>query len=223
MNRASSSYKVFPEVQRVLLHRLGSLGDTVVALPALHLVAAAFPNAKRVLLTNRPVHAKAPSASVVIGESGLVNDYIEYPVGTRSLTELLRLWRQIIQFRPEWIIYLAEYKGKTALKRDEWFFRTCGARKMIGFHGDAVVAPLYCPEEGLWEHQAPRLLRRLKEIGTLSCSDLSSWDLHLTDAEQERAKSVLAPLASRPFLVCGPGTKMPAKDWGGDKWFDLMQ
>jgi hypothetical protein len=38
------------KAERVLIYRLGSLGDTVVALPALHLVARAFPNAERVML-----------------------------------------------------------------------------------------------------------------------------------------------------------------------------
>ncbi len=41
-------------IQRVLLYRVGSLGDTMVALPAFHLVARAFPGAERRLLTNYP-------------------------------------------------------------------------------------------------------------------------------------------------------------------------
>ena len=45
--------------KRVLIYRLGSLGDTLVALPALHLVARAFPDAERRMLTNFPVKVKA--------------------------------------------------------------------------------------------------------------------------------------------------------------------
>ena len=47
-------------VRKVLIYRLGSLGDTVVALPCFHLIERTFPGAERVLLTNFPVHAKAP-------------------------------------------------------------------------------------------------------------------------------------------------------------------
>ena len=36
-----------PAAERVLIYRLGSLGDTLVALPALHLTARAFPSAER--------------------------------------------------------------------------------------------------------------------------------------------------------------------------------
>src|ERR1700747_84207 len=99
------------KVRRVLIYRLGSLGDTVVVLPALHLVARTFPNARRVMLTNFPVHAKAPAASAIIGESGLVDDYMCYPIGARSPETLASLWWQIRRFHPEVLIYLTKPRG----------------------------------------------------------------------------------------------------------------
>jgi hypothetical protein len=77
----------------VLIYRLGSLGDTVVALPCFHLIARCFPQAERVLLTNFPVHAKATATAAVLGDSGLVHGYMRYTVGTRRIGELLRLMR----------------------------------------------------------------------------------------------------------------------------------
>ncbi|MGI4829588.1 MAG: hypothetical protein ACRYFU_15540 [Janthinobacterium lividum] len=79
-------------VRRVLIYRLGSLGDMLIALPAFHLIARAFPEADRRLLTNSPVHAKAPAAAAVLDGTGLVQGYLRYTVGTRSPWELLRLW-----------------------------------------------------------------------------------------------------------------------------------
>ena len=96
--------------KKVLIYRLGSLGDTVIALPALHLVARTFPNAQRLMLTNIPVHAKAPAASAIIGESGLVDGYMNYPVGTRSARTLTQLWWQIRRFRPQVLVYLANHE-----------------------------------------------------------------------------------------------------------------
>lgn len=213
----------FPDVKRVLIYRLGSLGDTLVALPALHLVASVFPNARRLMLTNKPVHTKAPAASAVIGDSGLVHGYIEYPVGTRNLRELLKLWWQIVRFRPQWVIYLAAYRGDADLKRDEKFFKLCGATQIAGIRSEAVASRLYFPEQDLWEHEAPRLLRRLEEFGSPSCHNLSLWDLRLNPNEEERASVMLAPLAGRPLIACGPGTKMQAKDWGRERWRALIK
>ena len=44
------------------------------------------------MLTNFPVHAKAPAAAAVLGDSGLVHGYMRYSVGTRRLGETVRVF-----------------------------------------------------------------------------------------------------------------------------------
>lgn len=61
--------------RKVLIYRLGSLGDTAVALPCFHLIARAFPDSERRLLTNFPVHAKAPASAAVLGDASLPQGY----------------------------------------------------------------------------------------------------------------------------------------------------
>lgn len=209
-------------VSRVLIYRLGSLGDTVVALPALHLVARTFPNARRLMLTNVPVHAKAPAASAIIGESGLVHGYISYPVGTRNALELARLWWSIRRFRPEILVYLAKPRRDRAVERDVRFFRLCGINRITGLPVGELAEPLYFPEKDIWEHESERLLRTIRELGESDIDDLKNWDLRLTDAEQDKARQLLSPISGRPFIACGPGTKMQAKDWGEENWRMLL-
>jgi len=74
-----------------VIYRLGSLGDTVVALPCFHKVAQTWPNAERIVLTNFPVSSKAAPLEVILREGGLIQAAIAYPVGTRSINELWRL------------------------------------------------------------------------------------------------------------------------------------
>src|SRR2546422_11247102 len=86
--------------RRILIYRLGSLGDTVVALPALRLVARAFEDAERWVLTNFNVsHKAAPMASVLEG-TGLVHGYLEYPPGLRRLSGVVQLRADIRRFHP---------------------------------------------------------------------------------------------------------------------------
>ena len=119
-------------IQRVLIYRLGSLGDTVLALPAFHLIARQFPTAERRLLTNLPVHAKAPSSAAVLENSGLIHATMNYPVGVRNLAALWKLRRDIRNFRPDLLIYLGPPRGLSAARRDALFFRLCGVKKIIG-------------------------------------------------------------------------------------------
>jgi hypothetical protein len=107
--------------RRVLVYRLGSLGDTLIALPSFHLIARAFPAAERRLLTNLPVAAKAPPAAAVLEHTGLIHGYMRYTTGTRSIRELLRLAAAIRRFRPNVLVYLTGARGLDAARRDSKF------------------------------------------------------------------------------------------------------
>jgi heptosyltransferase-3 len=210
-------------VSRVLIYRLGSLGDTVASVPAIHLIARAFPNATRFLLTNIPVHSKAPAASAVLEGSGLVHGYINYPVGMRSLGKFVRLWWRIFRFRPDVLVYLtASERGEEAVTRDARFFRACGVRRFVGLPTGDLAVNRYDPVRKVWESEAARLLRCLSPLGHADVNDLRNWDLRLTDAELGVAGHALAAAGDGPIIVCGPGTKMQSKDWGQENWRALL-
>ncbi len=210
-------------VRRVLIYRLGSLGDTVVALPVLHLVARAFPKAERRMLTNFPVHAKAPAAAAILGGSGLVHDYFRYTAGTRRLLELARLWWQIVRWRPEVLVYLAAPRGTKAALRDSRFFRVCGIRRQIGIPRTEMLQRHLSSVEGeLLEYEAERLARSATELGTAELDDPGSWDLQLTHNETARAREELKASAGMPIIAVSLGTKMQSKDWGADNWRTLL-
>ncbi len=209
-------------VRKVLIYRVGSLGDTVVALPCFHLIARKFPNATRLLLCNFPVHAKAPAAAAVLDGSELVHGYMRYTIGTRSFWELLRLMWQIRRFGPDVLVYIMPPRGEKAVKRDALFFRLCGVSRFIGLPSEEMEENRKDPETGLHELEASRLLRCIQPLGKEDAFDLRNWDLRLTEKELSKADGMLAPLGDRPTIACGPGTKMQSKDWGGDKWRELL-
>ena len=210
-------------IERVLIYRLGSLGDTVVALPCFHQIARAYPDAERCLLTNIPVHTKAPAAFAVLEGSGLVHGFMPYPIATRSLPELLALQRQIRAFRPQALVYLTPRRLASEVMRDNAFFRLCGIPKIVGspMSRDARTNRLD-PVTGWYEPEASRLARLMKELGGIDLNDRSYWDLRLTLDEHKRAADVLQPVQGRALLACSVGTKVQAKDWGGDNWRSVL-
>lgn len=206
----------------VLVYRLGSLGDTVVALPCFHLIARKFPDARRILLTNVPVHAKAPAAAAVLGKSGLIHDYISYGVGTRHPLNLAKLCFQIRRLKARTLVYLAPWRGESVARRDERFFRLCGIKEIIGLPLGDLAANLYEPARDLYEPEASRLARCIALLGDARVSDRANWNLLLTEEEKEQASEVLRPLHSAPFLVFGIGSKRSVTDWGAENWKALM-
>jgi ADP-heptose:LPS heptosyltransferase len=228
--------------RRVLVYRLGSLGDMVVALPALRVVARAFPQAERRLLTNFPVNAKAPAAAAVLEGTGLISDYERYTAGTRSVRELAALWWRIARWRPQVVVYLAVARGIQTAKRDAMFFRICGVRRIVGLPltdtmqqnlGGAVVAL----GETIWdrelEFEAARLARNLAELGPVDLDDATSWDLNLSGPELAAAdvaireqlptwEQGISVAAREGAIAVSVGTKVQAKDWGVENWRALL-
>lgn len=222
-------------VRRVLVYRLGSLGDMLVAVPALRLVRNAFPCAELRLLTNVPVNAKAPAAAAVLDGSGLVDGYMRYEAGTRRLSDLLGLWWSVVRWRPEVVIYLAAARGIQAAKRDARFFKLCHVRRCVGVplhegmqanhYGDRPEAErsLDRIRQGLLEPEAARLARNLGELGDARLAFAESWSLNLSAAEHAAAEQAMSEeLAGWPVIAVSVGTKVQAKDWGRENWRALL-
>jgi heptosyltransferase-3 len=209
--------------KRVLLYRVGSLGDTVVALPSLHLVARAFPDSERRLLTNFPIQIKAPPAAAILQNTGLVDGYFRYSIGMRHPRELLALWWQLVRWRPHMLIYLAGARGVKAARRDAVFFRLCGIRQIIGIPLTEEMQQnrVNSADETL-EFESERLARTISVLGDGRLSDPASWSLHLTAAEHARATEVLKSAEGHALIAVSIGTKLQANEWGRENWRDLL-
>ena len=211
-------------VERLLIYRLGSLGDTVVALPAFHLIARAFPSATRYLLTTEPSNAKEAHPSSVLDGTGLVHGYLSYPVGLRDPRQVWGLRKRIRRFKPQALIYLAEPRSKRAIMRDALFFKACGIRRLIGVpYMRRLRENKWLAAESCHEYEVMRLGRCISSLGAVEPDDPASWDLCLRPEEVRRADELIqaAGIKGR-FLACSPGAKIELKDWGLENWQALM-
>ncbi len=206
---------------RILIYRLGSLGDTVVALPCFRLVRSQHPDAEIVVLTNIPVSGKAAAIETVLEHTGLVDRYIPYPVGLRDPKRLAGLRRQIAAEKFDRVISLAAPRGLAASLRDYLFFRACGIRKVTGVPWRRRDLEPASVGEGLVENEAARLLRR---AGWNAPEPPTGRDLALTPEERGRAAALLEREGIRtPFVAASIGTKSPLNDWGAEKWRQLLR
>jgi heptosyltransferase III len=218
-----STKETTTDARRVLIYRLGSLGDTLIALPALHLVARAFPQAERRMLTNIPVNVKAPPAAAILESTGLVDGFFRYAVGARSFNDLARLWWTLRRWKPDVLVYLGSARGVGSAQRDERFFRLCGIRRIIGMPVTAEMQKNRWDEaEQVLEPEATRLVRNIAELGDGQLEDPESWDLHLTSSEKARADAALGPVGGMPVIAVSVGTKVQSKDWGRENWRALL-
>lgn len=210
-------------METVLIFRIGSIGDTVVALPCFHLIARAFPEARRVVVADISTSQKTAGVETVLGGSGLIDGIINFPPRGRRFRDLLSLRHAIRQTGAGTLVYVADRDLLRTL-RDLCFFRLCGIRRIIG-------APLTRdlrryrtdPRSGDAEKEATRLMRCLATLGPIDLDDASSWDLRLQPDEIRTAGKALSPLDGKPFIAINVGGKVASKDWGDANWTALLR
>jgi heptosyltransferase III len=209
-------------VDTVLIFRIGSLGDTVVALPCFHRIARSFPSSRRIVLTDIPASQKVAPIESVLGNCGLIDGVVYFPPPPRKLRDFLSLRARIRETKARTLIYVADRNLADTL-RDVTFFHACGIRHVVGAPIARDLRRLRIdPETGHTEREAERLARCLAPLGPIDLDDPEMWDLRLQPDELRIAESMLAPLRGRDFLAMSLGGKIEAKDWGDENWARLL-
>ena len=212
--------------KRVVVYRVGSLGDTLIVLPAFHLVRQAFPSAHLTLLTSFPVNAKAAPMEAILQHTGLYDDTLRYPTSLRDFRELWRLRRELRAGRYDALVYLAKPKGGILASIRDWiFFRSCGIRRLIGIpFSRHTLRCLPVPGSDLITSEAVRTLDSIRALGEVDTRDERWWEMRLTDAEKSEAEKLLAVNGiTAPFLAAAVGTKNPSNDWEEHNWSELFR
>lgn len=208
----------------LVIFRIGSIGDTVVAVPCFHAIARAFPHHRKILLTNAVDSARASSAESVLEGTGLIDGALYFPGGRGKLKHSIVLARQLRQLKPEALIYLAPRTSGLQVYRDLLFFHAAGIRRVIA--APLSMSARECRVDPLTselEHEASRLARILSEAFPVDLTR-ASWDLRISEAEEATALNRLGGLLGwRPLVAVSPGAKIPAKDWGEERWDALLR
>lgn len=211
--------------QNILIYRLGSLGDTVIALPVFHRILEVYPNVQNItLLTNKPVASKAAPLEAILSKGLFFNDTISYPVGTRNPLTLAHLVSKIKKHNIHTVVNITALRSPTADKRDKLFFKAAGVKEFIGFDNKPEDFKVKIDKQtGFYEWETKRLVRKIKALGSFDYNKDKYWDLKLTDNEVAKANELLSQLPnSKPIIAINVGTKMPIKDWGIDNWTQLL-
>jgi heptosyltransferase-3 len=218
--------------KKIMIYRLGSLGDTVIALPAFHKIREAYPDADITLLTNNPVAAKAAPLESILGQGYFFDRVLAYPVGTRNAKVLLELIKQIRALQIDTVVYLAGVrilntllKTKLTVFRDWLFFKAAGIKNTIGFPQVLPDFILSVDElTGDLEWEAKRLARRVGALGPVPLDDEKYWDLRFTEQELVTAGEKLSMLAAgQPIIAASTGTKNQVNDWEEANWQSMLK
>ena len=222
--------------RRVLVFSIGSLGDTVLSIPALQALRNHVgPTATITLLHDDGSLGRVAPTDVI--PAGLVDDSLAFvgparttasgrpgtggavvtvlrrAAGTgRRSVGAARLVRRLRHRHFDAVVNLALADRSTrSLRRDRAFFRLAGISTVVGFDGEAPGRP-----------EAQARLERLGPLGVAADLGPGPWyvaaDVARHEADRWRAG---AGLDHRRIATVAPGTLMDAKRWPTERWHAL--
>jgi heptosyltransferase III len=216
-------------VKNVLVFRIGSLGDTLVAVPALWVLREHFPEARFTLLCDRQSR-KLVLAADVLDCSGLIDDFLTYPFRGSKLTRFLdgaRLWWRLRSRHFDALVYLApSQRNRRQVRRDRLFFKTLGVKRLIGMEFGNPYQP---KKPGCPLPESPReadlLLARLASSG-IPIPAPGEGKATVGPGDDTELDNVLAGLPSderRPWIALCLGGKVPANKWPRERYVEVAQ
>lgn len=219
--------------RRILVHQIGSLGDTLICLPAYHAVRRHYgPDAKISVLHDAHTDLRVTPLQVLFS-SGLVDDHLRYPAPTSPKNRLIaaaQIGWQVVHRKFDAVVHLGPgQRTEAAVRRDRTFFRACGIPELIGFHAYSPsrfharnAAGFLLPVP----HEASLRLDRLRRDGldvtleeALQPPFLSLSSCEMGAAQQWLLENRRHP--DRPLAAICPGAKQPANHWPVERFLEI--
>jgi len=208
----------------VLVYRCGTLGDTLVALPAMRALRAALPRARLTLMTAND-GGDVPWTDDVVRDLGIFDGVLTYrSADLLRLPSLLALAGRVRRLRADLVVHLASDRNSALrLARDRAFFAIAGIRRAIVPRPSAKVTALgrLKPVAGPLPYEVDRLLAALAPHGL--ADDGVRFDLPARADDSARAASLLGAVGAdgRALVALCPGSKQPSKRWPAERWHAL--
>lgn len=212
----------------IFVFRIGSLGDSLVSLPALYDIKKRHPSEKIVLITNDPKKNYLSTWNIV-QYTDVFDDLLTYD-GSRFLS-VLRLIQNIRKVKEEKMLYyLPPFRTTQQVKRDKFIFGfLAGIKNIIGLE-EAIVKLASRNEKGellTLEKEYSRLLRIVqgkKEKASISNFSMSTPLLIPSQDDYQKIKELLPQdTANKTLIAIAHGTNMQAKKWDIENFQTLLK
>ena len=211
--------------QRILIYRIGNLGDTICTIPAMAAIRHHFPHAWIGLLTNKETTGN-PDPEEILKNNDFLDEIITYNV--ERIHELGYLWNLLKKLRSlqiDLFVYFSLSKStRQRLIRDWFFFNSAGCRRLVGFELPRPVKTY--TKNNITMPVFPQEVDRLMSLLTPLGIDTGTVDFRLPIGEKDRQAvdtiwNHYELKDKDPIIAICPGSKYPVNRWGVERFAEV--
>jgi lipopolysaccharide heptosyltransferase II len=211
------------DAKRVGIYRIGNIGDTACAIPAMHAIRRAYPGAHLTLVTS-PGKAGSPGARELLDGVIWIDEMVVYHAediaAARGRIELIRSLRA--RRFDVWIELPAVAASLATLIRNLAVARAAGARWGFGW----CYEPRFAARSQTLFNDFPDEVERLLEIVRSAgfAGDDGDFPLELSDTNRRTVAALLdqaGMAAAQPMIAFAPGAKLEANRWPVERFIEV--
>lgn len=213
--------RVPPAAAKILIYRIGNIGDILCAIPAMIAVRETFPDAHITLFTS-PGQKELPGAEHLLAGAWFIDRLRTYYADDiSSLRNQLALMKEVRKERFDlWVDLPIDRAGLKRMLRDMFFARSAGVQNALGFEiGPSSSNKLMDLFGNPLPNEVERLLMLLAKYGIKT--EEVRFDLPISDKERKKCDEMVEtlgiPVMRRWAGLC-PGSKQPATRWSIDNF-----
>jgi ADP-heptose:LPS heptosyltransferase len=211
-------------IRNILIYRCGTIGDTIVAVPAVSLLMNYFKKSVFSLITANSGDGKV-WADGILREFNWFQNFLTYPSGDlRKPKNILRLIRRVHELNPDMVVYMASDKNSgMRILRDRIFFFLSGVRRFIPLRSSkATFGGHLRRSKRIYPREVIRLTEGLKALGIENRE--ISFHLPIQDKHIQKVSKLIneSGLDSQRYLIgmC-PWSKQEIKRWPLERYAQL--
>ncbi|MFZ5806621.1 MAG: glycosyltransferase family 9 protein [Verrucomicrobiota bacterium] len=220
---------------KILIFHQGSLGDTVISIPAIRAIRRHYGKDAYIVLLHEKRNLLRVRPDEILQANVLINEFIGYDVLSSCF---LKRWLgyaflglKLFQRKFDAVHYLlSSSREYHRVRRDQLFFTLCGIAKKFGFNREHDSFVLEKDSFRIFHHthEAAIHLQRLKAEGIdISLEEnLNEPFLQLSSSVSEKALRWLQNeglLRQYPLVAVGALSNMPSKQWPLERFEHICQ
>lgn len=225
-NQYSHSTVNTTSCQAILIFRIGKLGDTLIAMPAIQAIRNKYPEHRLLLLTERHTNNSHHISSWdVLSPTGWFDDVFIYEVTPgliNKIKNLCKLFKQLRHLDIQHTYNLSPDRSPFQRNRDRLFFKN-----VLGIPGYTDSKPFSPPANGP-DGSLPKVEAEWRRILSIVQETKQEHDYRLPIPQMYKDEVANVLLSQninlgQNLIAIAPGSKMPAKRWPVECFADLGQ